>query len=68
MRVLVKISRIGACSIYCYVAFIIYVFIKHWADGKVDLSQVKSFSSDPKDIASSIGNFALAFMVHNAVT
>ena len=62
-----EIGKVGAISLYCYVGFIIYIFAENYSNEKIKFSEIKGFSDSSKEIAECIGNYALAFTVHNSV-
>ncbi|EAS02413.2 transmembrane amino acid transporter protein (macronuclear) [Tetrahymena thermophila SB210] len=66
MKFIMKLAHGGFFAIGMYVIFILYAFIDNAANGNLaeHASDVKFFTGD---IAAVGGNFALAFMVHNAI-
>jgi hypothetical protein len=58
-------ARFGVVALFSYLLFIFYIFADNIYTGKAKLSEINMFTSDIADIC---GNFALAFMVHNAIT
>lgn len=67
LKFLIQLGRVGACSIYAYIILIIYLFIDNCATGTLSKSidEVKLFTPN---IAFILGNFALAFCVHNCIS
>lgn len=61
-----KLGRVGACSIYSYIILIIYLFADNAHSGTMS-EGVKDIKYFTKDIAFILGNFALAFCVHNSI-
>lgn len=60
-------GRIGACSIYTYIGLIIYLFSDNISEGRIsdNIDKLEMFTPN---IAYILGNFALAFCVHNSIS
>lgn len=63
IELIIKIGRIGAISLYAYIALIIYLFFDNIAEGNLGSAQVKEIELFTSDIANILGNFATAFNV-----
>ena len=65
MSFLIKIAQFGIIALITYIGFIIYTFFSTVTSSDVQWVKLKYFSLDFIDL---VGSFALAFMVHNAIT
>lgn len=68
MDFIVKIGRVGAISIYAYLVLILYLFIENAANDRINHDSVKTLDLFTPNVANILGNFAMAFAVHNAIT
>lgn len=65
MKGIVKLAHFGIIAIVAYIIFIFYIFIKNVSDKSVSFHGITLWNWDP---SGPLGNFSLAFMVHNAVS
>lgn len=70
MSIIVKCAGYGAIAMYIYMAFILYIFFDNVAHDRItpNLKNLNLVSTDLSVIANIIGNFALAFQIHNSIT
>ena len=65
MKGIVKLADYGFVAIASFVVFIFYIFFKNVCNKSVDFSGITLWNWDP---SGPLGNFSLAFMVHNAIS
>jgi sodium-coupled neutral amino acid transporter 9 len=63
IAVLVSIARIGTVALYCYMIFIIYIFVDNLASGNVGKYWERDMHLFSPNLIEIIGNFALGFMI-----
>lgn len=65
---IVKMGRIGAVSIYAYLLLIFYLFFNNIHQGNLTKEVVSEIKYFTPNVANILGNFAMAFSVHNSIT
>lgn len=70
LEIVIKSAGYGAAAVYLYLIFILYIFIENIYNGnlKNNLHNIEILNISADSISTIIGNFALAFMAHNAVS